>query len=161
VRVAARHPLLIVAALATAVLIAGMELAQADWWVCFHSTSSYEYRQTVVRTIVLTALTNASTETLVLLAITLPTLLAVALARRPGLQILALALLAVPVALILHSLLTRTGLHHCDRKGCTICALIGYWLLFIQLPLSSLLLVGLLTQRLFGALQRTQARAGS
>ncbi len=150
-----RTVLLIVAALVVTVVLVWVEVVVSDAQLCLNYSSSYdEYRQLGAWAITREALARLSIRDLFF---SLYAVLAIALARRRGLQIFALALLAVPLAWLLLGWGSR--MHSCDRHGCTTCEVIGAWVFFIQLPLGSLLLLGLLVQRLFEAVWGTRASA--
>jgi hypothetical protein len=132
---------------ATALLLVRIELAGADWYDRFNSSSVY--RELGTWTIAIGTLTRPGN--LLFAAPVLPTLLAIALSRRLRLQVLAFAPMAI---LTLGVLLDSGTMHHCDRKGCTGCDAIGVWVLVIQLPICTLLTIGLLVQRLMEAYAR-------
>ena len=151
--------LLIVAVLMTATVVVRMEVADADWRVCFDRNTSPEYRKLGFRIIALEAPARPTIGALLFPLLALPALLAIALARHPAPPILAFALLALPLAWTL--LTWGESWHRCDRKGCTTCEFIAAWTLLIQLPLGLLLLAGLLVRRLFDVLWKTYVRAGA
>ena len=144
--------------LATAALVLRMEMAQADLWRCINNST---YRDDVWY-VAERALMRPSKDTLAIAIAVLPTILAIALARRLWLQTIAFA----PMAILSMLLLLSGAMHHfdlgamhdCDRKGCTGCFGIFVWVVFIQFPIGTLLLMGLGLQRLC-PLQR-QGRRG-
>lgn len=154
--------LLIVAVLVIAAILVWVKVAEADWRLCFarNDSSLYDhYRQMGAWAIAREALTLPSLPDLIVLLYAMPALLAIAAARRRGVQIFALALLAAPLAWLLAGGVTTSGMHSCDGHGCMTCEFIGAWVVFIQLPLGSLLLIGLLVHRVLAALVRTHARS--
>jgi hypothetical protein len=131
-----------------------LELAYTDWYYCFHAITAY--RERTVWQAALAALTRSPADASVLAAAVLPTLLAIALSRRRALQLAAIAPMAFMVAITLWDSNSSTW-HNCDRKGCVVCDGLFLWLLFIQLPITALLSIGLALQRL---LEMTRRKRG-
>jgi hypothetical protein len=81
----------------------------------------------------------------------LPAVAAIALARRPWIAVIALA----PMLLVLLLVLGDPGsLHDCDRKGCKGCFGVVLLMLFIQLPVGTVVLMGVGLHRLWPLLYR-------
>jgi hypothetical protein len=144
--------------LASALLAVTIEWGHSDAWACV-SGSSY---RADVWTSALRAMTRPSKDTLAIAIAVSPTLLAIALARRPWLQIIAFAPMTVALVLLLHHLgimnnFDVRSMHTCDRKGCTACFGLFVWIIFMQLPVGTLLLIGLGLQRLKEAVSHGRA----
>jgi hypothetical protein len=95
--------------------------------------------------IALDALMRPSKEELLIVAAPmLPALAAIALARRPALPLVALAPMLFVVWLVG---LDPSNLHHCDRKGTSAIG-VAFLILVFQLPISTIVLIGLGMDRL-------------
>jgi hypothetical protein len=164
-----RVSLLAVAILGTAFILVQLELGQALWQNCFdgmlarslpsiHSpklefpTIDPPNRGIDIWGIAFGALTRPSTGALLLVALMLPTLAAIAMGRRPGLAWVALAPMLLAVWLV-HD---PGGLHDCDRKGCNGCFGVLVLMLLLQLPIGTIVLIGLGLDRLW---PRAQAKS--
>ena len=149
-----RLSLLALAILGPALLIVQVELGEAHWRDCFErmvdraaGLSNLSYPPLDTWGIALNALLRPAKEALMLVAAPmLPALVAIVLARRPWTALVALAPMLV-LALLL--LVSPGAMHDCDRKGCNGCLGIVVWMLLLQLPIGTAVLIGLGLQRLW------------
>lgn len=144
--------------LGTAFLLVQLEVGEAHWRHCFEGMvtrslaqgdSSYALIDTWV--IALNALMRPSREDLMFVAAPmLPALAVVALARRPWMAFIAL----VPMLFVLWLALDPGNMHDCDRKGCNGCLAVAIFMLLLQLPISTLVLIGVGLDRLWSRAPR-------
>jgi hypothetical protein len=156
-----RVSLLAVTILGTAFIVVQLEFGQALWQNCFdgmlarsfpsiHSpmlefpTIDPPQRGIDTWGIAFGALMRPSTGALLLVALMLPALAAIAVGRRPRLAWVALAPMLLAVWLV-HD---PDGLHDCDRKGCNGCFAVLVLMLLLQLPIGTIMLIGLGLDRL-------------
>jgi hypothetical protein len=164
-----RVSLLAVAILVAAFIVVQLELGQALWQSCFDemnaravpSIDSPKLEFPTVdpprRAINLWGVAFGaliSTDALLLVALMLPALAAIAVCRRPALACIALAPMLLAVWLV-HD---PGGLHDCDRKGCNGCFAVLVLMVFLQLPIGTIMLIGLGLDRLWSPTQAKSPR---
>jgi hypothetical protein len=148
-----RFSLLALTFLGPALLIVQVELGEAHWRDCFERMADRaaglgdrSYPPIETWAIALNALLRPAKEALMLVAgPMLPAFAAIVLARRPWAALVALAPMLVAVLL---SLGDPSTMHDCDRKGCNGCVGIVLFLLLFQLPIGTVVLIGLGLDRL-------------
>jgi hypothetical protein len=158
-----RGSLLGVAVLGTAFIVVQLDRGQALWQHCFDmldrsfSGTQLDYPATNPShdtwRFALAVLVLRLGTALLLAAPMLPTIAAIALARRSAIAWLTLAPMAF-VILVAHE---AGGLHDCDRKGCNGCFAVSLLMLFLQLPLGVIALIFVGLERLW----RRRARSAS
>jgi hypothetical protein len=144
--------------LVTGLVVVQMELGEAHWKACFErmldrsfGQGESSYQPVDTWGIALNALWHPSNDALMLVAAPmLPALAAIALARPPWMAFLALA----PMLLVLWLALDPSTMHDCDRKGCNGCLAIVIFMLMFQLPISTVVSIGLGLHRLWPLLYR-------